>query len=172
VRSLGSTFHVWNNRTGESSSPAISRVAIRESRSSHLESLVRFIDPSPDEPREQRVRSNVPIFSETKHVVPGINGGSAGDARNCRSKFSGFHLENITCPVPVFTGSIRKLSVGDPASRVSLLHVSRHRLKSDVRCDRAQSVQQATRHRTFRWGTSLWDGTFIRDDPRSTVSFG
>lgn len=92
-----------------------------------------------------------------------------------RSKFSGFHLENITCPRAVFTGSIRELSVGDPAAhlRAARIRANRGVERCDIRCSSgAQSVHQATRHYTFRWRTSLWDGTFIRGDPRSTVSFG
>jgi len=40
-----------------------------------------------------------------------------------RSKFSGFHLENITCPRAVFTGSIRELSVGDPAAHLQAARI-------------------------------------------------
>lgn len=52
------------------------------------------------------------------NVLSGLDKRRSNGCRSRRSKFSGFHLENITCPGAVFTGSIRELSVGDPAAHL------------------------------------------------------
>lgn len=64
-----------------------------------------------------------------------------------RSKFSGFHLENITCPRAVFTGSIRELSVGDPAAHLRAARIRENRGSRGATYDAAAVRSPCTKPR-------------------------